>query len=717
MMRSWLPLVTLGAAAVALPARAQQPIRGFPSSMVGEEARREEQARAVPSPDTLREQLRILSEEPHEAGTARSKHVAELILARFRSYGLEAKIEPLEALMPRPVKRVLELVTPGSYTAALKEPAIGEDKDSGDANQLPTANFYSADGDVTAPLVFVNYGIPEDYEVLDSLGVSVKGKIVIAKYGHSWRGIKPKVAAEHGAVGCIIYSDPEDDGYRVDDVYPQGPMRPWQGVQRGSVMDMPTYPGDPLSPGFASEPGMKPGEGQMLAISRAKTIMKIPVLPISYGDAQHFLQVLGGKTVPRRWEGALPFTYHVGGTDSVQVHLALAFDWQERPLYDVIATIPGARSPDQWIIYGNHHDAWVNGAEDPLSGQVALGETARALGTLLASGWRPARTIVLAAWDGEEWGLLGSTEWAEKHQDELKQKGVVYLNSDTNARGWLGISGSHSLQEFARQLARDIRDPDSGKSALDARLEHTRDSVYAIGALGSGSDYTVYLDYLGLASLSASYGGKQQAGIYHSIYDSFDFYTRFLDPTFAYEATESRTLATALLRLADAPVLPFEFTQAEKTYRDYADEIAKEAAKKPTVNGLDLGAVYTALDRLKAAATRYEAVYARTDDLTPREVGRRWKAIAAANRTLYLSERALSDDAGLPNRDWFRHLIYAPGFYTGYGVKTMPGIREAVEDRPDLATANAQARRVAAALDRYAGAVEMAAQQLEAALR
>ncbi|HET7321247.1 MAG TPA: M28 family peptidase, partial [Longimicrobiaceae bacterium] len=449
MIRSLRSPVTAALALVlgASPLLAQQaPIRGFPADALAEQAQREARARAIPNADTLRQQMLLLSERPHEAGTERSRAVAEAILARFRSYGLPAEIERFEALMPRPVSRTLELVGPERYTAVLKEPALPEDKDSDDANQLPTYNAYSADGDVTAELVYVNYGIPEDYEVLDSLGISVKGKIVIARYGHSWRGIKPKVAAEHGAVGCLIYSDPEDDGYYVDDVYPKGPMRPWQGVQRGSVMDMPTYPGDPLSPGWASEEGSR-----RLSMDEAKTLEPIPVLPISYGDALPLLRNLTGPVAPEDWRGALPITYHVG-PGAAKVHLAVKFDWETRPLYDVIATIPGATMPDEWVVYGNHHDAWVNGAEDPIAGQVALDEAARALGTLMKSGWRPARTIVLAAWDGEEWGLLGSTEWAEKHADELKQKGVVYFNSDTNSRGWLGAAGSHSLEEFVREV-------------------------------------------------------------------------------------------------------------------------------------------------------------------------------------------------------------------------------------------------------------------------
>ncbi len=736
-----LGVLAVGASAGSLPA--QQPIRGFPADALAAEVQREERARSVPSADTLREQMRILSARPHEAGTDRSRHVAELILARFRGYGLPAQIEEFQALMPRPLERSLELVAPERFTASLKETALPEDHTSNDPDQLPTYNAYSPDGDVTGDLVFVNYGIPRDYQVLDSLGISVKGKIVIAKYGESWRGIKPKVAAEHGAIGCIIYSDPKDDGYWVDDVYPKGPMRPPQGVQRGSVMDMPTYPGDPLTPGYANVPGMKEPP-----ISAAKTLEPIPVLPIGYGDALPLLRSLGGPVAPEGWRGALPITYHIGPGPS-RVHLALKFDWKVRPLYDVIARIPGARSSDQMVIYGNHHDAWVNGANDPIAGQVALDETARAIGTLLRTGWRPARTIVFAAWDGEEWGLLGSTEWAEKHAAELARSAVAYLGSDTNQRGWLGAEGSHSLEEFVREVARDIQDPKRGKSVLAASLERPRrgrgasgappvtpvpaqeraatgdttitatprpDTAFTIGALGSGSDYTAFIDHVGVPSLSLSYGGEGHDGIYHSIYDSFDFYTRFLDPDFAYGVTEARTLATAILRLADAPVLPFEFTRPARTYRRYADEIAREARQKPATRTLDLAGVHAALGRLDEAAARYEKAIAPLQRTSSATLSREWSRLAEVNRTLYQADQALTDAAGLPGRDWFHNLLYAPGFYTGYGVKTMPGIREAVEDLPNSGVAQAQAARVAAALDRYASAVDRAATQLEGVL-
>ncbi|MGH7538983.1 MAG: transferrin receptor-like dimerization domain-containing protein, partial [Gemmatimonadales bacterium] len=490
------------------------------------------------------------------------------------------------------------------------------------------------------------------------------------------------------------------------------------GVQRGSVMDMPLHPGDPLSPGWGSVPG-----GRRLAPAEAQTLVRIPVLPIGYGDALPLMRALGGAVAPEAWRGSLPITYHLG-PGPARVHLALAFEWQTRPLYNVIATIRGAVAPDQWVLYGNHHDAWVNGAEDPISGQAALGETARAVSVLLRSGWRPARTIVFAAWDGEEWGLLGSTEWAETHADELRAKAVVYYNSDTNGAGWLNASGSHALEQFVTEVARDVTDPKSGQSVLDAWLARQRqlrgpkdtasDTTFTIGALGSGSDYTAFLDHLGLASVNLSYGGAARTGIYHSIYDSYTFYERFIDTGYVYGVTEAHTMATAVLRMADAPVLPFEFLAPARTFRKYADQLAQLAAGNDTTKGLDLTAVFAALDGLDSAAAAYERAVARLDAFSG--LGRRSPALAGVNRLLATSEQALTDSAGLPRRPWFRHLVYAPGAYTGYGVKTMPGIREALELRRP-SEAQTEAARVAAALTRYAGVVRSAADALVAALR
>lgn len=694
------------------------PIRGFPDQQVATERQHEALARTVPNRDTLRALVRQLSAVPHEAGTERSHHVAEVLLARYRALGFDARIEQFEALMPRPVSRTVELVAPVRYAAALKEPALRQDPTTGQTDQLPTYNAYSADGDVTAEVVYANYGRPQDYHVLDSLGISVRGKIVLARYGESWRGIKPKVAAEHGAVGCIIYSDPRDDGYWVDEPYPKGPMRPSTGVQRGSVMDMPLYPGDPESPGWGATPGSR-----RLTQAEALTLMKIPVLPIGYGDALPILKALTGPVAPEAWRGALPVTYHIG-VGPAKVHLALKFDWRVRPLYDVIATVPGAVWPDQWVIYGNHHDAWVNGAEDPISGQAALGETARAVAALMKTGWRPARTLVFASWDGEEWGLLGSTEWAEAHADELRTKAVVYYNSDTNDAGWLSAEGSHALEQFVMQVARDVPDPKSGHSVLDASLAHRRaqrtpqdtssDTTFTIGALGSGSDYTAFLQHDGVAALNLGFGGAARSGIYHSIYDSYTFYERFLDTGYVYGATMAQTMATAVLRMADAPLLPFEFRAPARTYHKYADELAKLAAGNDTTKGLDLTALRQALDRLDSAAAAWDRSSAALDRAGATD-GRQ-AALAQVNQILLTSEQALTDSGGLPRRPWFRHLVYAPGAYTGYGVKTMPGIREALEAR-HLAEAQAEVARLAAAVSRYADVAHRAADALDAALR
>jgi N-acetylated-alpha-linked acidic dipeptidase len=534
----------------------------------------------------------------------------------------------------------------------------------------------------------VNFGTPEDYEELAKLGVDVKGKIVIARYGRSWRGIKPKVAYEHGAVGCVIYSDPHEDGYFPGDVYPDGPYRPELGAQRGSVMDMPIHPGDPLTPGTAAEPGVA-----RMDRSASPTILKIPVLPISYGDALPLLRNLKGPVVPEAWRGSLPLTYHVGAGPA-KVHMKLAFDWQNRPLHDVIVRIPGTEFPDEWVVLGNHHDAWVNGAADPTSGMVALMETARGLSELLKSGWRPKRTIVLAAWDGEEWGLLGSTEWAEKHAQELSNKAVVYINTDGTGKGWLSIEGSHSLEAFANDVMRDVIDPKRpGKTIFQAKLDReisqaktddekakiSRRRDFPIAALGSGSDYTAFLDHLTVASLNLGFGGEgSDGGVYHSKYDSFYWYTHFSDTDFAYNAALSQTVGTLALRLASADVLPFEFTATARTLKGYVEEIetlTKEAKDPMNAKELDFAPLRASIAKLQKAADGYSAAIAKGKAPRDREQA------AELNHLLFTSERTFKYEAGLPKRDWFKHLAYAPGFYTGYGVKTLPGIREGIEQK------------------------------------
>lgn len=663
----------------------QLSIQGFFPDEVEQQFQWEEKFRMTPHPDSLRTFMRWITEEPHHAGGPGSKKVAEYILAKFRTWGLDANIETFEALMPMPLERSVELIAPEAYTAILKEPAILEDKDSSDEGQLPTYNAYSADGDVTGQLVYVNYGVPGDYDILDELGIDVAGKIVIVRYGGSWRGIKPRLAADRGAIACIIYSDPADDGYGKGDILPEGAYRPWQGVQRGSTMDMPTYPGDPLSPGWASEPG-----GKKLTMAEAKTLVKIPVMPISYGDAMPLLKHIRGPVAPASWRGGLPITYHIGpGPSTVRVNLK--FDWSVRPLYNVIARIEGSMYPDEWIIYGNHHDAWVNGASDPTSGNVSLMETGRGLAQLLKQGWRPKRTIILASWDAEEWGLIGSTEWAEKHQDELREKTICYINSDSNGKGWLRIGGSHTLERFITEVARDIKDPKTGQSVLDALKERLisqaedeeatekirmRPTV-AISALGSGSDYTVFVDYLTIASLNLGFGGAGGGGVYHSVYDSFDWYTRFSDTTFEYGRALSHTTGTVLMRLAGASILPFSFVESAETIGTYLDEIEADHKKVEGATKLDFPGLRHALDTYRTAADQYDKAIQTALKGNSRETSN----LKPINTLLYKTERAFGYNEGLPKRDWYKHQIYAPGLDTGYGVKTIPGVREGIDRR------------------------------------
>ena len=679
-------LAAIALTTTSIGAQAPHTLRGFTAAESQAERSAEATFQGVPKPENAREYMQKITAHPHHAGSPASREVAEYILGLEKSWGLDARIESFEALMPYPTERQVELVAPEHYTLKLAEPAVPEDPTSDDPTGLPTFNAYSADGDVTGELVYVNFGTPDDYEELAKIGVDVKGKIVIARYGKSWRGIKPKVAYEHGAIGCIIYSDPHEDGYFPGDVYPQGAYRPEFGAQRGSVMDMPIYPGDPLTPGVAAEPGVA-----RMDRKDSKTILKIPVLPISYGDALPLLRNLKGPVAPESWRGALPITYHVGAGPA-KVHMKLAFDWQNRPLHDVIVRIPGTEFPDEWIVYGNHHDAWVNGAADPTSGQVSLMETARAFGELLKTGWKPKRTIVLASWDGEEWGLLGATEWAEKHAAELTGKAVVYINSDGTGTGWLNVSGSHSLEAFVNDILRDLPDPKRPDKTLfqskadhaisEAKTDAEKSTIrsrrdFPINALGSGSDYTAFLDHLTVASLDAGFGGEGgDGGVYHSKYDSFYWYTHFSDKDFVYNAALSRAMGTMILRLADADVLPFEFTATAHTLAGYVDDIeklAKESKDTKEAKALDFAPLRTAIAKLQKAADAYNGAFAKGRIPADRE------QLAELNHLLYTSERLFKYDAGLPRREWFKHLAYAPGFYTGYGVKTLPGIREGIE--------------------------------------
>ena len=742
--------------AIAAPAWSADttPLRGYSTDAGRTERDWEVKFRAIPDPAALRAYMQRLSARPHHVGSPYDKDNAEWIAAKAKEWGLDAQIEIFEVLFPTPKERALEMTEPTRFTAKIAEPALAVDPTSSQRDeQLPVYNAYSIDGDVTAPLVYVNYGIPADYEELDRLGVSVKGAIVIARYGGSWRGIKPKVAGEHGAVGCLIYSDPRDDGYAAGDTFPNGPFRPSDGAQRGSVMDMPVYPGDPLTPGVGATKDAK-----RLALSEVKTLTTIPVMPISYGDAQPLLAALKGPMAPPAWRGALPLTYHIGPGPS-KVHLKLKFNWDTKPLYDVIVRIPGSTYPDEWIIRGNHHDGWVNGAEDPISGLAPMMEEMRAMGTLLKQGWRPKRTIIYCAWDGEEPGLLGSTEWAETHAAELQRKAAVYINSDGNGRGVLQVEGSHTLEKFINSVAKEIDDPEakisvwkrlqawrianSPEAAVADRAE-ARSRDLRIAALGSGSDYTAFLDHLGIASVNMGFGGEDQGGIYHSIYDDFYWYTHFADTDFVYGRALAQTAGTSVMRLAGAELLPLDFDNFTDTIRRYIDEVQKLArdkrdqivernrqidegvfaavndprrprsapAKETTPPFLNFAPLENGFAALLRTAKGYDEALAHAADNGGAGLAR--ASLRDVNARLIAVERALTLNEGLPNRDWFKHQIYAPGFYTGYGVKTLPAVRESIEQK-DWKLAEEQIVKVGKVLENAGEAIQGATTELERA--
>jgi N-acetylated-alpha-linked acidic dipeptidase len=697
---------------------------GFTAAGSAKELDLEQRFDAQLSAPEMREWLRQLAAGPNQVGAPHDKANAEFLLAQFKKWGWDARIETFDVLYPTPIRELVEMTAPTTFKLALHEPPVKGDRTSALDGALPPYNAYGADGDVTGPLVYVNYGMPDDYKELARYGISVKGKIVIVRYGQGWRGLKPELAYEHGAVGCLIYSDPREDGYFRGDTYPKGGWRPPEGVQRGSVQNMEWYPGDPTTPGYGSVPGAK-----HLAVKDAKTILKIPVLPISYADATPLLQALGGPIAPESWRGALPIAYHIGAGPAV-VHMVVKSDWSLKPLYDVIAVLKGATDKNQWIVRGNHHDGWVFGAQDPLAGTVALMGEAKALGDLHRHGWKPERTIVYASWDGEEPALLGSTEWAETHAKELQQKAVMYLNSDTSARGFLSIEGSHSLQHMANQVAAGVTDPETTvsvqrreRAALEVRSAQPNANPMMkgiaklaaaggdipLGPLGSGSDYSSFLDHLGIASVNLVFGGEDDdSGIYHSRYDSFDHFIRFGDPTFEYEVALAKVAGHMVMRTADAEVLPMRFTDFSSTLDRYVKELHQEVASErkaaqqqhrlldsnayqlaadPTrpvapperladVPNVDLAPLDQAAQRLQQSAQAYEAAYESSAAAGLSIPARRLRQINDLMGTL---EQRLLDEAGLPGRPWYRNMMQAPGNLTGYAPKTIPAVREAIE--------------------------------------
>jgi N-acetylated-alpha-linked acidic dipeptidase len=677
------------------------------------------------SPPEMDGWMKKMAAEPNHVGSPHDKLNAEDTLARFKAWGWDAQIESFKVLYPTPLKVSLELTTPKKFSATLTErPIPGDATSSRTKNELPAYVAFQGDGDVTAPIVYVNYGMPDDYKALERMGVDVKGKIVIARYGQGWRGLKPKLAQDHGAVGCIIYSDPRDDGFSVDDVYPKGASRPPQGFQRGSVADMPLYPGDPLTPGVGATDG-----ATRLLREDAPTILKIPVLPISYGDAEKFLGAMGGNVVPANWRGGMPITYHVGGTDAAKAHLVVKSEWSLKTIYNVVAKMEGSLYPDQWVLRGNHHDGWVFGASDPISGHIAMMAEAKAIGELAKTGWKPKRTLVYLSWDAEEPMLLGSTEWAETHADELKQKALIYINTDGNGRGFLGAEGNHSLQNFVNKVALDVTDPQTGVSVdkraragamVAAASGGANERTKAVGKLaadgkdipldplGSGSDYSSFLQHLGIAALNVGYGGEgSSGGVYHSAYDTYEHHSTFVDPGFAYAGALAKTTGRMVLRMSeqDAPVARYgDFADTVSTYLDevkalagakrdaqmaQAKLIAANAFKlsdDPTqTNGaptllkvvpfFNFAPLENAVVRLKASAAAYDKTLAAKSPTLSGEA--KAKLVALAGKT----EQAMTSEPGLPGgRGWYKNMVYAPGRFTGYGAKTLPGVREAIED-------------------------------------
>jgi N-acetylated-alpha-linked acidic dipeptidase len=728
------------------------PLFGFTADESAQEESLEQRFDGDLNPADLRAWMKRLSSEANQVGSPHDKANAEFVRDQFKAWGWDAQIEVFYPLYPTLKEHTLELVAPNKFVAALKESQVAGDATSSRTDGMAPYNVYGADGDVTGELVYVNYGMPDDYKDLARRGIDVTGKIAIARYGDGWRGLKPKLAQEHGAIACIIYSDPQGDGYARGDVYPKGGWRPADGVQRGSVADMPVYPGDPLTPGVGATQDAK-----RLPIAEAKTLMKIPVIPISYGDAQPLLAALAGPVAPKSWRGALPITYHIGPGPAT-VHLAISSNWGQKPLYDVIARIPGAQKPDEWIVRGNHRDAWVFGAWDPLSGHVDMMAEAQAIGALLKTGWRPKRTLVYASWDGEEPGLLGSTEWAETHADELQKKAVLYLNSDTNSRGFLEVGGSHSLQRLVNDVAAGVTDPETGitsRERLRAKMlvagydkaaseSEKKDAKLAAGggdlaieALGSGSDFSPFLQHLGIASLSVEYGGESdQDGVYHSNYDSFDHYERFGDPGFVYGIAEAKTIGHIVLRVADADVLPLQFAGFADAVGGYVGELHELVDQKrksaeelgelldqnafalasdptrpvrppqrdPAVPNFDLALLDNVAARLKKSAQAYDSVYAKLAAGPARLTPQQSRALDELLRGM---EGTLLYVNGLPGRDWYKHLIYAPGLYTGYGVKTLPAVREAIEQN-HWDEANLYTGLTAAALTAYCDRLDQA---------
>ena len=681
-------------------------IDGFSADRAAAERRWEEQFRAVPNPQSAREHLRRLTVEPHVAGTKEDYATALYVRDQLRAFGLNVELKEYEVWMNYPnTPSVLELITSRRQPLSVREAVVRDDPSSSNPKITPLFNGYSASGDVTAPLVYANYGLPNDYDDLKKAGVDVKGKIVIVRYGNSFRGVKAKVAEDHGAIGCIIYSDPADDGYMQGDVYPKGPWRPVASGQRGSVQYLFDYPGDPLTPGkpaIQGVPRLKPEE--------ATDLTRIPVQPIAYDVAKTILAPLKGPVRPKGFQGGLPFPYHLGGTNDVKVHLKTDMDYKLRTIWDVVARIDGNEEKDRWVILGNHRDAWVFGAVDPNSGTSTMLEVARGFGQLLKAGWKPRRTIILCSWDAEEYGLVGSTEWAEEFAGELKEKAVAYLNLDVAVSGAnFGASSVPSLWKLMRAVTRDVKDPKTGKSVYEQWQEHAREDrseeekvtggEARIGPLGSGSDYTPFLQHLGIASTDMGFGGDY--GVYHSAYDSFYWMDHFGDPGFRYHVAAAQVWGTLAIRLADADGLSFDYRDYASQVRDYFNEALKLARLRNLAGSIDDKSMTAAIDDFAKEAERVEK--SRQDAIRNSDRAK----LAKINDALVQAERQFIDERGLRGRAWYKHEIYAPGFYTGYAAQPLTDFRQALDDR--------NAVNAKEGLERIVEAIKRASKTLKAA--
>jgi N-acetylated-alpha-linked acidic dipeptidase len=691
---------------VAVSEGQQSPaIPGFSAAHAETERRLEEKFRSIPDAVRAESNLRRLTSEPHMAGTDASRRVAEWLRDQYRSFGFSAEIVSYKVWLPEPRETRLELIAPVAKSLASPEQPFDGDTQTYDPRIGPAFNAYSPSGDVTAAVVYANYGMPDDYRELASMGVSVEGKIVLARYGRGYRGIKPKLAEEHKALGVILYSDPEDDGYAAGDPYPYGPWRPMSGIQRGSVMYTQIYPGDPLTPGIAATASAK-----RIPAANAANLPRIPTIPINAQDASVILSNLGGAHVPHDWQGGLPFTYHVGPGDA-RVHMKAAIDYAERPIYDVVATLRGTND-DEWIMLGNHHDAWVFGAADPGSGTSAMLETARALGELAKAGWKPRRTIVICHWDAEEPGLIGSTEWVEEHRTELQAKALVYINTDVGVSGPnFAASATPSLKGLVRDVMRDVEDPDTHGAVYDSWREQAaraarKESGTArqapsaessdeppLTALGAGSDFSPFIDYAGIPAIDLGFGGDY--GVYHSIFDDFYWMKHFGDPRFGYHVALAQALGTIALRLDQADVLPFDYSAYATEIEQEAGNLAAIAARRPE-EAEGVKALSDAAARLSASAARAsQALHAISPAALDTPGAKR------INRALVEVEQEFLSPDGLSGRPWFKHTIFAPGSYTGYAAEVMPGVAEALT-RHDQATLRHETNAVAAALDRAA---------------